>query len=95
MISNIIISQFKTVPILIISHFMYKETKWTAFQIIGAILLTFGTAIFSFSNFYKKEKNGQSHILTDKPPSETLEINDLQIEEEEIESNDQNLQQKN
>lgn len=94
-ISNIIISQFKTVPVLIISHFMYKETKWTVYQIIGAILLTIGAALFSFSNFYRKEKNEpKTPIPENRPPSEILEINDIPNEEEEID-NDQNLQPNN
>lgn len=89
-ISNIIISQFKTVPILVISHFMYKETKWTIRQIIGAILLTSGAALFSISNFYKKGVNDRNNLnMHINQPSEVLEIKDIQIEEEEGNSNNE------
>lgn len=90
-ISNIVISQFKTVPILIISHFLYKETKWSVYQIIGAILLTLGASLFSFANFYKKEKTDQI-TSENRRLSEILEINETQNEEEEA---DANIQQKN
>ena len=44
-----IVSQMKFLPTLIISHILYRATKWTKQQIIGAIFLVVGAFLYSLS----------------------------------------------
>ena len=54
-----IVSQMKFLPTLIISHIMYRATKWTKQQIIGAISLVIGAFLYSLSriDWSKNEKS--------------------------------------
>ena len=51
-----IVSQMKFLPTLVISHIMYKETKWTNQQITGAFFLVIGAFLYSLSRVDCKQK---------------------------------------
>ena len=82
-----IVSQMKFLPTLIISHMMYRATKWTLQQIFGAFTLVIGALLYSLSRLdWKKEKEALTEI-TDFTDTNT-DTNTIEITVEDTDSAD-------
>ena len=72
-----VISQLKFLPTLILSHFLYNETKWNFNQIIGTIFVCLGAIFYSLTRLF--ENNKEKEIK-----NELLEINEEEEEKKNL-----------
>ena len=86
-ISNTIFSQLRFIPTLILSHYLYAETKWTAKQILGTILLCIGTFIYIIFNIVQKRKDSNENSISHEFHHISDDIEPIIGEEEEEEEN--------
>lgn len=92
-ISNSVFSQLRFIPTLIVSHYLYSETKWSVKQILGTVFLCIGTFIYILFNIFEKRKENEEdsdlrefrHIIN--------EIEPIVEEEEEEEEKELNIQE--
>ncbi|OHT01362.1 hypothetical protein TRFO_07602 [Tritrichomonas foetus] len=69
---------------MIVSHILYKETEWKLRQVVGAVVLTVGAALYSLPKLLKKRGEFQSpqQIEQQADTIDVLEIHEEDDEEE-------------